>query len=169
MAVAARAQRRANSTAPVERRGALKFPTVLPRQLKLRSASELWRQKKPPQPLFCLEPTSVISRRFSAGLRQHQLEAWKHWTASSIESVEMGVQKHGGLGVSVAMPGRKLPAGLRALSLPNFPAVDVGVLWRQPLSPAIISVIEQLENETKRFRPRASGQVQGQGMARSAS
>lgn len=130
----------------------LSLPLVLlvPQQMKVRSASEL--KKKLNQPLLCLESSSAISRCFVAGLRQHQLAETQRWTASSIESIELSVQKRLGLGVSVAMPGRKLPAGLRALSLPGFPTVDVGVLWREPLTAAIESLIEQLENETKRLR-----------------
>jgi hypothetical protein len=62
--------------------------------------------------------------------------------------------------LTVAVPGFKPPPQLRALPLPNFPRVIVGVAWSGKLSDITRQLLAELdlEAETQRARIGKSGQ-----------
>jgi len=64
-----------------------------------------------------------------------------------------------GLGLTVAVPGFKPPPQLRALPLPNFLPVVVGVAWSGKLSDIARQLLAELdvEAETQRARIRKTG------------
>jgi hypothetical protein len=57
-----------------------------------------------------------------------------------------------GIGLIVAVPGFKAPPQLRALPLPNFPAVLVGVAWSGKLSEIARQLLTELDAEAETQR-----------------
>jgi hypothetical protein len=72
--------------------------------------------------------------------------------ANSLDLVEAYVRGGFGLGVSLALPGRKLTGrGLRALPLADFPNVPVGLVWRRNPKPALAALILELRRTATRL------------------
>ena len=65
--------------------------------------------------------------------------------ASSADLIEAYVANGLGIGVSVAIPKKPLPAGVGALPLNGFPPVVIGALWRGRKTP----LLETFLNEAK--------------------
>ena len=100
----------------------LQLPLVLlvPRAARLRSAAELWRQKTIAQTLISAGPEDAITKYFCQGLARHGV----HWpigmVANSMDIVESLVKRRQGIGISIALPGRRLPPGLRTDTAGRF-------------------------------------------------
>ena len=52
-----------------------------------------------------------------------------------MDLIEAYVMNGLGIGLSVAIPKKPLPAKVRALPLPGFPPVVIGALWRGQKTP----------------------------------
>ena len=65
--------------------------------------------------------------------------------ASSADLIEAYMGNGLGIGVSVAIPKKPLPAGVGALPLNGFPPVVIGALWRGRKTP----LLETFLNEAK--------------------
>ena len=66
--------------------------------------------------------------------------------ASSADLIETYVSNGLGIGISVDVPGRRLPDNVKLLSLKDFPPVVVGALWRgkkTPLMEAFLDMARQ--------------------------
>jgi hypothetical protein len=59
-----------------------------------------------------------------------------------------------GIGLTVAVPGFKPPAKLRALPLSDFPRVVVGVAWSGKLSDIARQLLAELDAEAEMQRAR---------------
>lgn len=127
----------------------LRLPLTLlvPRTSRLRSASELWRQKSIAHSLISPGEDDAIHRYFRQGLEQRGVEWTTVIEANAIGIVESLVKRGIGIGLSVALPGRALPPGLRALPLPDFPRVPVGMIWRSNPSPATEALMREFRRE----------------------
>lgn len=134
-----------------------RLPLVLlvPRKSKLRSATELWRQKEIVDTLICLPPDNPITQQFVAGLHRRHIEWPSVMEVNSLELVEAYSSKGLGLGVSLQLPTRKLAAaGVRALPLNDFPQVPVGLVWRRKANPTLEALITQLRHTAKQLMKR---------------
>jgi len=49
--------------------------------------------------------------------------------------------------VSVAVPGRKLPPGVRMLPLPGFPGLNLGVVWHGPRTAVTDAMVAALKKQ----------------------
>ena len=119
---------------------------------KLRSAAALWRRKHIEEVLISPRLDDATSRCFRQGL--HRLGV--HWDigmeVNSIELVEAYVANGCGIGISMTVPGRKLPPGLRALPLRDFPPIQIGMLWRRHPSRVVCALMEALRSAAQRMQ-----------------
>jgi DNA-binding transcriptional LysR family regulator len=68
---------------------------------------------------------------------------------NSLELIETYVLAGLGIGLSVAVPGRRFPAGIRVLPLPDFPKVVIGALWRGRLTVITEALLAELRSRAK--------------------
>lgn len=131
----------------------LRLPLILlvPRTSRLRSATELWRQKPVAFRLISPGPDDAIHKYFTEGLEKRGVEWPTVIEVNAIGIVESCVKRGIGVGISVGLPGRALPAGLRALPLPDFPRVPVGMIWRSNPSPATEALMREFRREASQF------------------
>ncbi len=110
----------------------LELPLVLlvEKNSGIQSAEELWRRDKIDEPLICLPAAENIPRTFQEQLRKRGVDWFPSIEASSTDLIEAYVANGLGIGVSVAIPKKLLPAKVLALPLKNFPPVVIGALWR---------------------------------------
>ena len=130
----------------------LELPMILlvPETSKLKSAEELWQRDKINEPLICLPAQELLTKMFQAKLAGLEVEWFPTIEASSTDLIETYVAGGMGLGLSVAVPKKKLPENVRALPLKGFPPVLIGVLWRgknTPLQDAFLDMARQRAKE----------------------
>ena len=65
--------------------------------------------------------------------------------------VETFVKQGFGIGMSVALPGKKVTLDLRTLPLPDFPRVPVGMIWRSNPSEATQALLSEFRRVAKRL------------------
>ena len=130
----------------------LELPMILlvPKMSKLKSAEELWQRDKINEPLICLPAQELLTKMFQAKLAELEAEWFPTIEASSTDLIETYVAGGLGLGLSVAVPKKKLPENVRVLPLKGFPPVLIGVLWRgknTPLQDAFLDMARQRAKE----------------------
>jgi DNA-binding transcriptional LysR family regulator len=110
----------------------LDIPLILlvPRASRLRSADQLWKQEEVRETLICLTQDETVYRVFQEVLKRMDVEWRPGIEVSSLELVEHYVQEGYGIGLAVRVPGIRLSPKLRAIDLPDFPALPLGMLWR---------------------------------------
>ncbi|MGD0208579.1 MAG: LysR family transcriptional regulator [Verrucomicrobiota bacterium] len=125
----------------------LELPLILlvEKSSGIQSAEELWRRDKIDEPLICLPAAENIPRIFQEQLRKRGVDWFPSIEASSADLIEAYVANGLGIGVSVAIPKKPLPAKVYALPLKDFPPVVIGALWRGRKTP----LLETFLNETK--------------------
>jgi DNA-binding transcriptional LysR family regulator len=134
----------------------LELPLVLlaVKDSKVKSAEELWKRDRLDEPLICLPAAEAMCKRFQEGLARLKVDWFPSMEASSLELVETYVAHGFGIGLSVAVPRAKPPAGIRQLPLQGFAPIVVGVLWHGRL-PAVAKAF--LEEAGKRARTLTEG------------
>ena len=76
---------------------------------------------------------------------------------NSIELIEHYVRHGHGLGVSIVVPGKPFPPGLRVVPLPGQPCLEVAALWRGTLHPAAEALLRELKEQARKLElPRAA-------------
>jgi len=98
----------------------------------------------------------AISRWFKHGLLARSLEWDIGIEMNSIELVESYVLHGFGVGVSVAVPGRRTERGLRALPLQGFPPLQVGMIWKRNPSPILLELMTHLRQQAKKMAGQSS-------------
>lgn len=131
----------------------LRLPMILlaPSRSKVRCADALWRRGRVAELLICPIPQSAISKGFLDELRRREIEWPVGIEANSIELIEAYVKNGLGIGLSLAAPERRVPRGLRALPLPDFPKVELGMIWQRNPSAATQALMRELRREAKRL------------------
>jgi DNA-binding transcriptional LysR family regulator len=97
---------------------------------KVKSAEDLWAGEKPAEPLISLGPNELICQQFQGALARLGVSWLPRMEMDSLDLIEQYVAAGYGIGLSVRLPDSRLPAKIRALELPGFPAVRMGVLYR---------------------------------------
>ena len=107
----------------------VRIPLVLlvPGRSRFRDAGQFWAQFRPEAPLISLPPTETIARHFELGLRRRHRTWAPTIVASSLETVARYVADGHGFGAGVA--DSRLPRGVRALRLDDFPPIEIIALW----------------------------------------
>jgi DNA-binding transcriptional LysR family regulator len=103
---------------------------LVPRKSKLASAGQLWQQPEIHENLISLTPDEMVCREFQSTLKQREVEWRPQIEVGSLHLVDHYVQEGYGIGLSVRVPGIALSPKLRALELPDFPTVPLGMIWR---------------------------------------
>lgn len=120
----------------------LPLALLVPRRMRLRSASELWARTRLEDPLISPPATEVISRNFQHGLTNRR----RTWTpsiiASSIDSVARYVAE--GYGIGLAMVDGVSAARVREIPLPDFPPIRIVALWAGQATPLVESAVEAI-------------------------
>ncbi len=78
---------------------------------------------------------------------------------SSVDLIETYVANGFGIGVSVQVPKAKAAANVRAIPLPDFAPVVLGVLWRGKTSALLQAFLDELQLRAKRFASRENLQT----------
>lgn len=97
------------------------------------------------EPLVSLPGTETLPRFFNQELKKRGLEWTPSIEVNSLEIIQEYVVRKFGLGLSVAIPGRAVPASLRSMPLPGFPKIVVGAMWRGKLSAVASAFLRRLE------------------------
>lgn len=141
------------SSVGISTQALLELPLILlvEKTSKFKSADELWKRDRIEEPLICLPPAEGICRHFQQGLGRLGIDWFPGVEASSLELIETYVANGFGIGLSVALPNRKLPPKVRALPLESFAPVVVGALWRGKLSPVHQAFVEEAQACARRL------------------
>jgi DNA-binding transcriptional LysR family regulator len=107
--------------------------------------SEIFRQ----QPLISLPRREILPQLFNRELNRRHLEWAPAIEVNSLQIIQEYVIRKFGIGLSVLIPGRSLPASLKTLPLPHFPKIIVAALWRGQLSPIASSFLRRLESKAQ--------------------
>lgn len=133
------------------------LPLVLqvPAGSKVRSARELFAQKRIAEALICLEPKSTVVQRFFRELKQHGA-IWPHVIeATSLDLVTRYVANGDGIGLNVQIDGRARVKGVRLLPLPGFSKLTMGALWRGQPSEMVTAAIDGVRDYARATWPDA--------------
>ena len=122
---------------------------LIPRESKLRSAEELWKQDRIGETLISLPTNEPIYKKFQEGLARLKVDWFTSIEVSTVQLVEAYVGRGYGIGLSIAAPNAKPPKELRVLPLPGFEPVVFGVLW-QGKATAILEAFLQTIQEMAR-------------------
>jgi len=115
------------------------------------AAEQLWKRDKIEEPLICLPAVEAIAKHFQQGLSRLGVDWFPGMEVSSLDLIETYVAGGFGVGVSVQVPKAKLSPNLRAVPLPGFAPVVVGVLWRGKTSALLQAFLDELQLRAKRF------------------
>ncbi|MBI2927822.1 MAG: LysR family transcriptional regulator [Verrucomicrobia bacterium] len=131
----------------------LQLPLVLlvERNHPLRSAAELWKQDQIEETLITLPPGEAIVKNFQVGLSRLGVDWFSGIKVSSLDLVETYAANGFGIGLSVAVPKARLRPEVRALPLPDFPPVALGVVWRGKITPLGQAVLDELKLKAQRL------------------
>lgn len=135
----------------------LQLPLVLlvPKKMKLKSAADLWAERKPSDPLICLGPKEILTQLFQEGLRRHGVTWPLGVEASSMELITQYVALGGGIGANIAIPNIIRHPQVRVLPLDDFPLIELRVMWSGPLTPLLRSVVAEIQRHVAKAWPEA--------------
>jgi DNA-binding transcriptional LysR family regulator len=137
----------------------LELPLVLlaPKESKITEAGQLWRRDKITETLICLPADEWMSRIFQQGLSKMGVDWFPGIETSALDLIAIYVAGGFGLGVSVAIPQLSFPANVRAISLPDFPPVVVGALWRGKAKPLLQACLDEFQTRALALKGKGEG------------
>ena len=122
---------------------------ILPARMRYRTAEAIWGRMPIPERLISTSARDEISRSFQRELARRSV-VWKPATqTNSLDLIEDHVLDGRGVGLTLDMPGKRFPTGIRALPLPGFPRVAVGAIWHGTLHPVAERLLAELEKQAK--------------------
>jgi len=98
----------------------------------------------PALPLIALPANETATRRFREFLNKRGLEWPTSIEVTALELIGTYVAAGFGLGISLAIPGSRLPAGVRVLPIDGIPLVKLGALWRGKPTPVMELLLQGL-------------------------
>jgi len=125
----------------------LELPMVLmvPTRLKAKTVEEILGQDRIAQTLISLPQNEGITRAFQSELSARKIDWPLGIELNSVDLISTYAASGFGIGLSLALPGKKAPKGIRVLPLEDFPGVPIGVLWRGQLSPVGQRIVDLLK------------------------
>jgi DNA-binding transcriptional LysR family regulator len=126
----------------------VELPPVLlvPKGSRVTAADQLWQRDK-----ICLPAAEVLCKNFQQGLTRRGVDWFPSMEVSSLDLIETYVANGFGIGVSVQVPKAKLSPQVRAVPLPDFAPVVLGVLWRGKISALLQAFLDEMQLRAKRF------------------
>ena len=133
----------------------LELPLVLlvEKNSAIRSAEELWRRDKIDEPLICLPTAESICREFQDELQKRGVDWFPAIEVSSMELIETYAASGLGIGVSIAIPRKNPPPGVRTLPLNGFPPLVIGALWRGQKTALMDIFLAEAQKRSKKLLP----------------
>lgn len=131
----------------------IELPLVLlvDKKSKYADAQQFWQLDKITEPLICLPAAEAVCKNFQQGLARLGVDWFPGIEASSLDLVETYVAAGLGVGLAVAIPKFNLPPSIRAIPLPDFAPVVVGVLWRGKMTPLLQALLDELKSRAKQL------------------
>ena len=125
----------------------LELPMVLmvPTRLKAKTVEEILGQDRIAQTLISLPQNEGITRAFQSELSARKIDWPLGIELNSVDLISTYAASGFGIGLSLALPGKKAPKGIRVLPLKDFPGVPIGALWRGQLSPVGQRIVDLLK------------------------
>ena len=127
----------------------LKLPLVLlaPPTSDIQTFEELLDRKDTlthsiPEPLISLPGHEALSRLFEEGLAIYGANWRATIEVNTLELVQAYARQGYGYGVLLRLPGFDVPEGLSIIELPDFPALEIGLLHRGQLKPLAHRFVE---------------------------
>ncbi len=133
----------------------LRLPLALlvPQAWKMKSAAELWTQRRIDRPLIGLPARDGVTSAFQAELKRRGI-AWPVTIeASSIELVTDYVAAGRGAGISVMFSDLHRRRGVRVLELSDFRPLLIAARWQGQRSPLINSFLEEVRDYAREAWP----------------
>ncbi|HSP42929.1 MAG TPA: LysR family transcriptional regulator [Luteolibacter sp.] len=135
----------------------LKLPLVLlvPESWPIRRFSDLLeddpqgRGKTSKYPLVGLTPDDMVSRIFQEALEAREVNWLPSVEATALDVIEEYAARGFGVGLGVAIPGRKPAPGLRMVKLTGFPPVVVGAICQGTPKPLAASFLDKARKRAK--------------------
>jgi DNA-binding transcriptional LysR family regulator len=137
------------------------LPLVLQvhRKSGVRTAAELWAQKRIAEPLICFPESTGITREFRKELKRRGVTWPQVIEATSLDLVTRYVANGDGIGLNVLTEAAAKNREVRVLPLEGFAPVTMGALWRGEPAPLARAVIEGVRQYAKEMWPeRACGE-----------
>lgn len=134
------------------------LPLILlaPRASKLKSVQDLWGNGRVRESLISLGPNELICQHFQLQLGKIGVAWLPKMEMDSLELIEKYVEAGYGFGLSVRLPDKKLSPKVRAVDLPGFPPVKLGLLHRGESARETQirrAFLEEVKKQAARFRP----------------
>jgi DNA-binding transcriptional LysR family regulator len=122
-----------------------RVPLVLlvPEPSRIQGASELFGLDRIELPLITLGAREAVPKVFQDELQRRGLDWLPALELSSLDLIVRYVAQGFGVGLGIALPKPKLPAGVRAIPLDDFPAVPFSALWTGRLTPLGEQLLEE--------------------------
>jgi DNA-binding transcriptional LysR family regulator len=129
----------------------LKLPLILlvAKDSPVRAAGDLWKRDRIEDTLISLPATEAICKQFQQGLGRLGVDWFTGIEVSSVELIETYVQSGYGIGLSVAVPKARPSQHLRVLPLPDFPPVNLGMLWQGRETPLLKGILEEMKRRAQ--------------------
>ena len=127
---------------------------IVQRRSKTKAAADLWRAGAQRPTLISLPTEEVMVRQFQTRLNRLGV----HWTSgievSALDLIPIYVSLGFGVGLSLRVPGMKLPKGLGILPLPGFPPLVIAALWQKDLSPSNTAFLHEIRCRARELERR---------------
>lgn len=136
----------------------VELPVILlvPKASKIKSSETLWANGRIQEALIALGPNELICQQFQQQLARMGISWVPKLEMDSLELIEKYVEAGYGLGLSVRLPDRKLSSKVRAIELPGFPPVRLGLLHRgqsNAENKVLLAFLGEVKKQAARFRP----------------
>ena len=149
----------------IEGHALLEIPLVLvaKRSSKIKSADELFESQKITEPLISLPADEPVTKIFRAGLADAGVDWHTTLEVNSFDLAEKLAAKGFGVGLGVVSPSSKRPPGVRAIPLPSFPTLKIGVLWQGKLEGLLKTFVEGIEWHVENLKQMLDDEAQSSG------
>ena len=149
----------------IEGHALLEIPLVLvaKRSSKIKSADELFEPQKITEPLISLPADEPVTKIFRAGLADAGVDWHTTLEVNSFDLAEKLAAKGFGVGLGVVSPSSKRPPGVRAIPLPSFPTLKIGVLWQGKLEGLLKTFVEGIEWHVENLKQMLDDEAQSSG------
>lgn len=100
-------------------------------------------------PLVGLPANEELMQLFQKEIDARQLTWPVAVEVDSLEGVQQFVRCGFGAGITVMVPGTKIPRGLKAIELDDFPALEIGIVYQGALKPVAQQFLEAAKQKAK--------------------
>jgi DNA-binding transcriptional LysR family regulator len=129
----------------------LHLQLLVPSSSSITSADALWSRGRIDEPFISLPPGEPMCRIFQKELQRRRVDWAPAVEVSALDLVAAYVREGLGVGLTVAIPGAT-PAGLRALTLNDFPPITIAAVWRKVQSSAAKLLVQKLSEQAAALR-----------------